>query len=34
MIKFLGKEDDIVYEGSWANGFKSGLGKQIEPEGI
>ena len=29
-MKLLSKEKDIIYEGNWANGFKHGIGKQIE----
>lgn len=33
-MKILNKEKDVMYEGNWVDGNKSGEGKQIDQYGI
>lgn len=34
LIKFLNQQKDIIYYGSWLNGFKDGFGRQIEANDV
>lgn len=32
-MKFLTRDNDVIYEGEWKNGFKHGIGKQRDIDG-